>query len=174
MPNKKQPIALIEYKGKKHLTKAEKAAREASEVAPVTDEIAAPSFLTAAQKKHFDKLADQLGKLRVMGETDCETLARYVVAEDLYELHSKQLRVIAKEMPKRKNFPTFDDFAEAFGSYDEHMETVSKRQDRYFKQAQAAARELGLTISARCRLVVPEIPEKPVNKFDRFKAAGER
>ena len=31
-------------------------------------------------------------------------------------------------------------------------------QDRYFKQARACANDLGLTISARCRMVVPEKP----------------
>ena len=31
-------------------------------------------------------------------------------------------------------------------------------QDRFFKQARACANDLGLTISARCRLIVPEKP----------------
>ena len=31
-------------------------------------------------------------------------------------------------------------------------------QDRFFKQARSCAGDLGLTISARCRLIVPEKP----------------
>ena len=171
MPNKRQPIKLIELKGKKHLTKAEMAEREASEVAPVTDEIIAPGYLTAAQKKHFERIALQLGKLGVMGETDCETLARYITAEDLYEQTSKQLRRLAKEAPDRMEYETKKEYLDAVQIYDGVFESCSKRQDRYFKQALAAARELGLTVSARCRLVVPEIPEKPANRFDKFRAA---
>ncbi len=171
MPNYKQPIALIEQKGRKHLTKAEIEHRTATEVAPITDDITPPSFLTLKQKKKFAAIAEQLRKLNVMGETDCDTLARYIVAEDLYEAHSKQLRGLMKAEPKRKDYATLKDHADALDVYNEQFETVSKRQDRYFKQAQAAARELGLTISSRCRLVVPEIPEKPANRFDRFRVA---
>lgn len=171
MPNYKQPIALIEQKGRKHLTKAEIETRTATEVAPITDDITPPPFLTSKQKKKFLTIAEQLRKLNVMGETDCDTLARYIVAEELYEAHSKQLRGLMKDAPKRKDYETVVDYADALSTYDEQVETISKRQDRYFKQAQAAARELGLTISSRCRLVVPEIPEKPANRFDRFRAA---
>jgi hypothetical protein len=57
------------------------------------------------------------------------------------------------------------------------MEALDKRTDKYFKQAQTAARSLGLTISDRCRLAVPTVgEEKPKeNKFSKFgsgKAAG--
>ena len=55
------------------------------------------------------------------------------------------------------------------------MEKLDKRQDRFFKQASTMARDLGLTISSRCKLQVPvKEEEKPVNKFARFggKAAG--
>ena len=42
-------------------------------------------------------------------------------------------------------------------------------QDKAFKQVRAAASDLGLTISSRCRLVVPQAPEVPkTNKFSRF------
>jgi hypothetical protein len=51
------------------------------------------------------------------------------------------------------------------------MDYAAKTQDRYFKQAQAAARDLGLTISSRCKLVAPVRDEAPpVNKFSRFGA----
>ena len=52
---------------------------------------------------------------------------------------------------------------------------AAKLQDRYFKQASALARDLGLTISSRCKLVVPAKDEEPkVNKFAQFrKAAGD-
>ena len=46
----------------------------------------------------------------------------------------------------------------------------SKVQERYFKQCRACANDLGLTISSRCRLVVPEAKESTpkANKFKQF------
>ena len=37
----------------------------------------------------------------------------------------------------------------------------SALQEKYFKQARACANDLGLTITSRCRLVVPKAPERP-------------
>ena len=93
MAGQRQPIELVIANGKKNLTKAEIEERRAAEVQPCTDEIVAPSYLTATQKKRFSKLADQLQKIKIMGETDCDTLARYVTAQELYEQAVKDLRV---------------------------------------------------------------------------------
>lgn len=173
MPNNKQPIDLIMIKGRKHLTKKEIEERRTSEVAPMTDEIEAPSFLTAAQKRRFEKIADQLLKIRIMGETDCETLARYIVAQENFEQSNKELRKLRKEKPKEEACDDRKEYFVLYKLWSETVETLSRQNDRYFKQAQMAARVLGLTISDRCRLVVPETPEKPVNKFDKFKAVSD-
>lgn len=169
MARPREPINLIEAKGRSHLTKAEIDERRAAEVQPCTDEIEAPGFLTAAQKKHFLKLAGQLEKIRIMGETDVDTLARYVTAQSMYEKATKELRVLTKNKPKRDEpdyYTQLDLWYAAQGS-------AAKLQDRYFKQASAIARDLGLTISSRCKLVVPVKDEKPkVNKFDQFRRAA--
>lgn len=162
MARPRQPIDLLEAKGKKHLTKAEKEERRAAEVAPCTDDITAPSYLTAAEKKRFDKLAGQLQKIKIMGETDVETLARYVTAQGLYEQVVKDLRQVHKERPKNASAGEILGWTEA-------LEKLDKRQDRYFKQATAAASKLGLTITDRCKLVAPVKDEKPPeNKFAKF------
>lgn len=162
MARPREPLALIEAKGKKHLTKAEKAERQASEVQPCVDGIAAPSYLTAAQKKRFDVLAEQLQKIKIMGETDVDVLARYVTAQSLYEQTVKDLRTMHRQKPK-------DMDAAALVLWAELLDKLDKRIDRYFKQAQNAARELGLTISSRCKLQVPVQEETPkVNKFSQF------
>lgn len=173
MAGQRQPTALVIANGKKHLTKEEIAERLAREVAPATDDITAPAYLTAAQKRHFDKLAGQLKKIKIMGETDVDTLARYVVAETQYEDATKELRALAKKRPD------CGDDAEGWYTLQLWMgaqETAAKLQDRYYKQASALARDLGLTISSRCKLVVPEAAkEQPkVNKFAQFggRAAG--
>lgn len=174
MAGRRQPTQLVIAKGKKHLTKEEIAERLAREVAPATDDITAPAYLTAAQKKHFDKLAGQLKKIKIMGETDVDTLARYVVAETQYEAATKELRALVKKRPEETGDQEYD-----LGVLDiwyRSQDTAAKLQDRYYKQASALARDLGLTISSRCKLVVPEAAkEQPkVNKFAQFsgKAAG--
>lgn len=178
MARPREPIELIVSKGKKNLTKAEIAERRASEVRPSTDEIEAPAYLTSAQKKHFTKLAKQLEKIKIMGETDVDTLARYVVAETQYQAAVKEQRKLAKDKPKMDDpkFPEPADYYKAMEFWYAAQDTADKRQERYYKQASALARDLGLTISSRCRLQVPvkAEEEKPVNKFARFggKVAG--
>lgn len=50
------------------------------------------------------------------------------------------------------------------------LDQYSKIHDRYFKQCRASASDLGLTISSRCKLVVPKTEEEPKpNKFNKFK-----
>lgn len=167
MAGQRQPIELVMAKDRKHLTKDEIEQRMARELKPCTDEIAAPSYLTGKQKKEFYKIAQQLQKLKIMGETDCDTLARYITAQDLYEQAVKDLRAVQKQRPKDADTPELVKWATM-------LEQLDKRQERYFKQAHTAAAALGLTISSRCRLVAPVVEEKPKeNKFSKFgKAAG--
>lgn len=152
MARPRQPISLLEMKGNKHLTKAEIEARRNSEVNPIADNIIAPGFLTKKQKEEFYKISDQLKKLKIMGETDVDALSRYIVSRDMYENAVKQMR--KKEV---KNNPLV-------------FEKWLKVQDKLFKQCRASASDLGLTISSRCRLVVPETKtETPKeNKFKKF------
>lgn len=152
MARPRQPIELIVAKGKKNLTKEEIQERRNSEIKPITDGIIAPNYLTKKQKEEFDRIAGQLVKLKIMGETDVDALARYIVANDFYINAVKQMR--KKEV---KNNPI------AF-------EAWAKIQDRYYKQCKSSASALGLDISSRCRLVVPETKEPPkqTNKFAKF------
>lgn len=170
MAGARQPIGLVIAKGAKHLTKDEIEERRSSEVQGIPDGIAAPSFLTPKQKKQFNLIADQLQRLGIMGETDNDTLARYVTAQSLYEQAVKDLRGVQRDRPK-------DATAEQMLVWADTLDTLDKRVDRYYKQAQNAAAALGLTISSRCKLVVPKGAEAPkVNKFAKFggkEAVGE-
>lgn len=153
MAGQRQPIDLVIAKGKKHLTKEQIAERRASEVKPITDNIIAPSYLTKKQQADFYTIAEQLKKLKIMGETDVDVLARYISARDLYISMTKKLRG-----RKAAEDPTL-------------LDLYSKLQDRYFKQCRASANDLGLSISSRCKLVVPKVEsdEPKENKFARFK-----
>lgn len=152
MAGQRQPIELIQAKGAKHLTKAEIAARQDREIKPITDGIAAPDYLTKKQRATFDKIASQLIALKIMGETDVDALARYITATDNYIHATRKLR-----SPEVKKDPLL-------------FESWSKVQDRYFKQCRSSANDLGLTISSRCRLVVPERKTETTreNKFRKF------
>jgi len=151
MARPRQPIELVIAKGSKHLTKDEIQERRDREVAPITDNIIAPDYLTKKQKDEFYRIAEQLTKLKIMGETDVDALGRYITANDFYIHAVKKMR--SKDV---KNNPI--DF-----------ESWSRAQERYFKQCRAAANDLGLSISSRCRLVVPEKSEpQKENKFKKF------
>lgn len=152
MSGQRQPIELVIAKGAKNLTKSEIENRRNSEVQPITDDIVAPTYLTKKQKTEFDKIASQLKKLKIMGETDVDALARYVVANEFYINAVKKMR--SSEV---KNDPIL------FGAW-------AKIQERYFKQCRVSANDLGLSISSRCKLVVPQAkPETPKeNKFKKF------
>lgn len=170
MARPREPINLVIAKGKKNLTKAEIKERQSNEVQPCVDGITPPSHLTSSQKKRFDKLAGQLQKIKIMGETDCDTLARYVVVQETYEQAVRDLRNIERQRPKGEAATL-----EALLAWTAMLEKLDKRVERYFKQAQSAARELGLTISSRCKLQVP-VKEEPakVNKFDAFGMSGQK
>ena len=148
MANPKQPIALIEYNGKKHLTKSEIEERKATEPERKTDAISPPDFLNAGQKKEFERLAKELDDVGIMSNLDCNTLGMYVVGVDRFKLLNKKL-----------NDPEIqDDIFE--------YEKVFNLWDKAVKQCQSLAKSLGLTIDSRCKLVVPKKNGEPKpNKF---------
>lgn len=51
MAGQRQPIALVQAKGKKHLTKAEIEERQRTEVKAAADKVTAPQYLSQTQKK---------------------------------------------------------------------------------------------------------------------------
>lgn len=153
MAGPRQPIELIVAKGAKHLGKEEIESRKRSEVHALEGDIEPPAYLTKEQKKNFMDLAGQLQKLGIFGTTDVQELARYVQAHTMYVMCVRQMR--RKEV---RNDP------EIFGEWLKHM-------DRFFNQCEKSAAALGLTISSRCRLVVPatDKQEEKSNKFEKFK-----
>lgn len=166
----REPIDLVIAKGKKHLTKKEIEERRAQEIKPCNDDLSAPAYLSAAEKKRFEKLADQLDKLGIMGETDTDALARYVISQTQFEKSTKDLRTLMNNGPKTSD----PDYLDKMPLWIALQGRLAKLQDKYFKQAQMAAQALGLTISARCKLIAPKAPEPPkVNKFAMFSEGGD-
>ena len=84
MAGQRQPIALVQAKGKKHLTKAEIAERERTEVKAPSDRVTPPTYLTATQKKTFRKTVKELRANDLISNLDVEALARLVIAQEKY------------------------------------------------------------------------------------------
>ena len=162
MARPREPIDLVVAKGRKHLTIEEYAERKQSEITAPADDVKAPSFLTKKEREKFEKLAKQLIELKIMSNLDCDVLARYIRAETEYIKVTKQLQKI-KFLPDRKSMVTEEE--QLAGQYAQYN-YLSKIQNRLMKACNENARELGLTISSRCKLVIPkEKEDKPKNKF---------
>lgn len=150
----RQPIALIQAKGKKHLTNAEIEERKSTEVnVDKYKKVEAPNYLTKKQKDEFKKISDKLVDIGIMSELDEDILARYLIAKDNYIHFTKLLKKTLKD-----DKATITD-----------IKDCAKLQDEALKQCNTCAERLGLTITSRCRLQVPQAPTKPKdNKFSKF------
>jgi P27 family predicted phage terminase small subunit len=173
MAGGKQPIDLILLKGKKHLTKKEIEERIASEVKAPNDKVEPPSYLSAALKKEFTKIAEQLIDIKIMTNLDVDALARFIQVQKMYI-------DITKELMKRKPITTIE-----IDDLDQNGNIIGKKklempndtftellsmQDKLFKQCRSAASDLGLTISSRVKLVIPKSNEekKPPTKEEKL------
>lgn len=148
MGKSKEPIDLILVKGNKHLTKAEIEERRAQEIKAPSDDIIPPEYLPPRLKKEFNEIAKQLIDIDIISNLDCDALARYLLAKHMYlKLTSDILKDQTLLMDK----------------------TAVTNQDKLFKQCRNCANDLGLTISSRCKLVIPKKEdEQPQSKWAKF------
>lgn len=151
MPRHKEPLTLLEAKGKSHLSRAEKAERERTEVrAPKPKQVRAPDWLPANHRKEFNSLSRQLLDLGIFSKLDRDTLARYLIAHELYSKATNHIQ-----------------FAISEGKPDAAVKWSSV-QGKYFQQCRDCANDLGLTVTSRCRLVLPQKGEPEENEFERL------
>lgn len=159
MPRPRQPTDTL----KKHLSKAEKAERRQHELTlPPAQKATPPKWLgrgfddttAKALKAEFRKLGKQLIDAGLYADLDADTLAHYLVARHQWELAAVEAeRFLQMQATKA---------ADNWG----------KIQSRYFAGARKCANELGLTMTARCRLVLPEgrgcDDQEPEDEFTRI------
>jgi P27 family predicted phage terminase small subunit len=136
----RQPTDLLLVKGKKHLTKAEIEDRKRKEIKAPSDKVKAPSYLPADLKKEFNKIAKELKEIGIITNLDIDALARFIIAKKMYLELTKQILKKPELMIVDKDIVT--------------------TQDKLFKQCRSSASDLGLTISSRCKLVVPKKEDK--------------
>lgn len=173
MAGQRQPIDLLVVKGKKHLTKAEIEERQRTEVKAPADKVTAPAYLTPSQKKMFKKIVKELRAVNLISNLDVDALARLVIAQEKYievtqELQNQPLMEMTAIYVGKDEFgePICKDIEVVNGN----VERLTKLQDRFFKQCRQGAADFGMTVSSRCRLVVPkkESETTPANKFSKF------
>lgn len=155
----RQPTNLVIAKGRKHFTKEEVERRLSREPRVSFTSIEAPEYLPKNLESKFYDYAYKLLDIGIMTELDEDCLANYLISHNLYLQYTNKISqaMRAGDLDKAADY--------------------TKVQDRYFKQMRACATDLGLTISSRCKLVVPEKDEQPKeNKFAKFgtKAASGR
>lgn len=162
----KEPIDLIIAKGKKHLTREEITQRQDSEVKVNYTDIEVPEYLSFEEQQEFCEIAKILLDVGIMTELDEDCLARYLIAKTNYVQYTKELRKLNKRLLELKR-------ADARRKIMSEIDTYLIYQDRALKQCRACASDLGLSISSRCKLVMPPSKEPPKeNKFAKFKVVS--
>ena len=145
MPGPKQKLSVLEANGRKHLTKTEKAQRAAGEVnLPKPAKMQVPKWLPEYLKSDFRALAKELLAADMgAAQLDRDTVGRYIVAQHQFTAACRMVQdALDQQDPDLVNKWT-------------------KAQKSYFEQARTCATDMGMTITSRCRLVLPERPDKP-------------
>ena len=163
----RKPVAI----NKKHFTKAEREQRENEELeVPFTD-VTPPNYLTAQQKRDFTEYAEKLVALGIFTELDVDVLAQFCIARELYIGYSKQVKKVLDKANTVHKWSVVESLiAEAEIQEDlikllekiirrqrgEDITVLMNLQDKAHKQCLACAKELGLTITSRLKLVMPQ------------------
>lgn len=165
MPRARQPTDVIKAKGAKHLSQAEELARRAGEISvPIAEKATPPKWLgrgfdpetTKALKAEFKRLGKELIHAGLYADLDADTLASYLTARHQWELAAEQAETALSEMNEKS------------------ADTWSRIQSRYFADARKCASELGLTITSRCKLVIPQAEKTTEEPEDEFTQALRR
>ena len=178
MAGQRQPTDLVVMKGKKHLTKAEIEARKNAEVVAPNDKVKPPTYLTPKQKNKFRKLSKELLEIKLIANVDCDALARLLIAQDQYIEITEKIR----ETPLMVDVPVYETHENPETGEKERVQVGTREvvngererlmiiQDRCMKQCRQGASDFGLTVSSRCRLVVPKPQtEKQENNWENSK-----
>lgn len=156
MPGKRQPTALVEANGRKHLTEAEMDHRRDQEVhVPPPDKAVPPRWLPKRLHPEFEEIGEILRAAGLYAELDRDVLGQYFLARERWLKADKKA-------------------AAAIRADDEKLAREwTGVQGTYFKQARQCAESMGLSVTSRCRIVVPAAVVNaagaaPENEDDEF------
>lgn len=179
MAGARQPLEVVQGKGRKHLTKAEIENRKKTEVKAKSDNVQPPKFLGARQKKRFTEIANELLDLDIMANIDCDALGRLIIVEDEFIAINKAMKKTPLMIKRRISLERRDeDGNPVMMEVEEKVVNPEYNQlqimrGRVFKECRQGAADFGLTVSSRCRLVVARSSEPPKeNKFMKYAKTG--
>ena len=166
-PRRPMELNLAIAKSGKHWTKEEIERRRSQELnLPKPKTLKAPKWLDPEAKKLFGYYAKLLLAFPegIVSELDTGTLARYCDCELSYAEASRQkrffldecrqLRVQAEEdSAKATEFSS----CEAYAAAQKQVDYWSGQMARFEKICRGCAADMGLTITSRCKLVVPQV-----------------
>lgn len=139
MAGKRQPTALIELNGRKHMTKAEEDKRRDQEVyVPPVETVTPPKWLPKRLHAEYCEIGALLNGAGLYAELDRDVLGQYFLCRERWMKADKKA-------------------AAAIQKNDEKLAREwTGVQGSYFKQARQCAEAMGLSVTSRCRIVVPE------------------
>lgn len=179
MAGKRRPmdvnLSVVDGGGGKHWAKAEVEARKASEPKlPKPKVLKPPDWLSDPARKLFKSYAKQLLEYPsgIISSLDVGTLARYCDCEWQYGNASQnEAEWVARSRERMDEYLALkdqnasrNDIMAAQGEYEEAKGEVkfwSDQMAKFEKMARSCATEMGMTVSSRCRLVVPKSDTKP-------------
>lgn len=138
MPGPRQPTELVVANGRKHLSRPEEDQRRDQEVhVPVPEQVEPPRWLPKKLHTEFRQIGEILRLAGLYAELDRDALGQYFLARERWQradrLASRAIRDQDEKLAKE----------------------WTGVQSTYFRQCRQCAEVLGLSISSRCRLVVP-------------------
>lgn len=135
-----QPVALLKAKGRTVRPRAYWEEREAREVKVPFDQVSPPDYLKGKKNRaEFMEIAGKLKAIGIFTELDEDVLARYILSKNLYLLYTQKL---TQEIAK--------------GDTDT-ITKYQRLQAEAFKQCRACGSDLGLSITSRCKIQIPQV-----------------
>lgn len=138
MPGPRRPTDVLKANGRKHMTQAEEDARRDQEVhVPPPERAEPPAWLMKRFHREFHEIGEILRLAGLYAELDRDVLGQFLVSRDRWvradKLASTAIRAKDEKLARE----------------------WTGVQSSYFKQCRQCAEAMGLSVSSRCRLVVP-------------------
>ena len=164
--SKKDIISKIKEKAYDNVNKKLEEERQKTEITTDHTNVKPPDYLNEEEVKEFYRISQILLDIGIITELDEDCLAHYLVSNSSYIKYTKKIRVLEDELLEAKR-------TDRKAKLKSEIDTYLTYQDKALKQCRACANDMGLSISSRAKLVMPQPKEeKKENKFAKFKVVG--
>lgn len=147
MPGARQSAAMLEMNGTAHRSRAEIEERRDEEVhIPIPDRAEPPKWLAKKHHGEFRRIGGILLAAGLFTELDRDVLGQYFAAFEQWLMSTRKLGAAMRR----------GGTAEEREAAREEAKTWSSIQTAAFRQARQCADSMGLSVTSRCRIVVPQ------------------